>query len=78
METSEIENLTQNIVDAVKHLEDGRLGTDTDTVEIGVWTHEVLDYGDCAESTNECIDMAIKLLNEAMDSIDSIVDSIDD
>tara|TARA_R110000787_G_scaffold227_1_gene785 strand:- start:16993 stop:17310 length:318 start_codon:yes stop_codon:yes gene_type:complete len=57
------------IFDAIKHLEDGRLGTDTDTVtvELGLWTHEVLEYGDCAESTNECIDMAIELLESVLE-----------
>jgi uncharacterized protein YqfB (UPF0267 family) len=61
--------IEKSILDAVKHLEDGRLGTDTDTVELGVWTHEVLDYGDCAESTNECIDMAIELLESVLEEV---------
>ena len=29
--------------------------------------HEVLEYGDCAESTNECIDMAIELLESVLE-----------
>lgn len=79
METSEIENLTQNIVDAVKHLEDGRLATPVDVINRGGrLSHEVLDCWDNVAYTNSSIDEAIKLLNKAMDSIDSIVDSIDD
>jgi hypothetical protein len=78
METSEIENLTKNIVDAVKHLNDSRLATPVDVIIRGTLSHEVLDCWDSVLQTNDGIDEAIKLLNKAMDSIDSIVDSIDD
>ena len=78
METSEIENLTKNIVDAVTHLNDSRLATPVDVIIRGGLSHEVLDCWDSVLQTNDGIDEAIKLLNKAMDSIDSIVDSIDD
>lgn len=75
METSEIQ---KNIVDAVTHLNDSRLATPVDVIIRGGLSHEVLDCWDSVLQTNDGIDEAIKLLNKAMDSIDSIVDSIDD
>jgi hypothetical protein len=71
METSEIENLTKNIVDAVTHLNDSRLATPVDVIIRGTLSHEVLDCWDSVLQTNDGID-------EAINSIDSIVDSIDD
>ena len=75
METSEIQ---KNIVYAVTHLNDSRLATPVDVIIRGGLSHEVLDCWDSVLQTNDGIDEAIKLLNKAMDSIDSIVDSIDD
>ena len=70
--------IEKSIIDAVKHLNDSRLATPVDVIIRGGLSHEVLDCWDSVLQTNDGIDEAIKLLNKAMDSIDSIVDSIDD
>ena len=71
--------IEKSIIDAVKHLNDSRLATPVDVINRGGrLSHEVLDCWDNVAYTNSSIDEAIKLLNKAMDSIDSIVDSIDD
>ena len=79
METSEIKNLTQIIVDAKQQLQDCYTesgGSVSDAY--GSQLYEILGERESVDAINDGIERVEELLNEAMDAIDSIVDSIDD
>jgi len=73
METNEIENLTKIIVDAKEQLQNCYTESSGSVCDAhGSELYEMLEEGESVDAINERITLVEKLLDQAMNTIDSI------